>query len=339
MKRTFAVGTALLLASLVEPSARAQQTVRYRASEGETFSYILKSKMTLRSPGLDVTIRGESVYGFTCRNGAPSFEIEGKILREKFDMEMKIPMIGNLSGKVDTAKANPEPPENPMDLRRAIVYGFAVKHKARTGKPFTLVVGERGNLIRIRGLQSLLRQVLEAIDSDSAISPMLVPSLKQDVTEVKFRQSVEGFFLTFPEKAVKEGETWSWDTDRTMDDNSVLALRSTATLGKMKEGFVDFGVRSRLKKEGQEIKPRSENPVEKILSAKVETYKEDVEGLIDLSNGRPVFASYTVTYVAVLKMENALNGEIKERKSTLKLEVEQEYTPGLWEEKKEEKKE
>jgi len=317
----------LLLGTLAE-TAGAQQVLRYRVGEGETFTYTLKVKLELKSPGMRMELEGTTVYVFTARNGSAPFEIEGKIHRERFDLEMKIPMIGKISGKVDTAGEKPDPPENPMDFKRGIVYGLYVKHASRVGKSFTLIVGEQGEIIKIRGLNGLLDRVREALDADPAISPLMAPSLKRDLTPENFRQGLEPMFLALPGREVKKGDAWARDFDRTMDDQSVLELREKASLGKSTEGFADFTVEVRLRKENQKIHPVSDNPMMKIRSARAKSYSEDTEGLLDLATGRVIFVASAIEYHTVLETENPLTQEVRENRSRMKMEVEVDYAPG-----------
>jgi hypothetical protein len=174
----------------------------------------------------------------------------------------------------------------------------------------------------------LLDRVREVIDGDEAISPMMAPGLKRDLTPANFRRNIDGIFPAFPDKAVKTGESWSREFTRTMDDMSVLKLRETTTLGEVTEGFADFGHSVRLLKPGQEIKPVSENPVERIVSGVALIYKEDMEGLFDTSNGRPVFSAGVVEYVTELEVENSFTQEARKRKSRMKVKLELEYAPG-----------
>ncbi|MHC4599044.1 MAG: DUF6263 family protein [Planctomycetota bacterium] len=327
--RNVLLGSMTIVLLLAAPgAARGEHVLKFRAEDGETFTYTNKIDMELQSPGFSVKIKGTTVFAFTSRSSKAPFEIEGKIHRDIFDLQFEIPMIGKISGKVDTATKKPEAPENPMDFRGGMLYGLWVKHHARVGRPFTVVVGERGAIVRLRGVLPLLDRVREVIDDDEAISPMAAPGLKRDLTPANFRRLIEGIFIALPEKPVKVGDAWSRDSQRTMDDKSVLKLREKVSLGEVTEGFADFGVEVRLQKPGQKIEPISENPMERFVSAKAESYKEDMEGLLDMSNGRPVFAAGVVEYVTVLDVENTFTREVRKRKSKMKMKVELEYSPG-----------
>jgi hypothetical protein len=164
---------------------------------------------------------------------------------------------------------------------------------------------------------------------------MMALGLKRDLTPANFRQIIDGIFTVLPEKPVKTGDSWTREFQRTMDDKSVLKLREKTTLGEVTEGFADFGLEVRLQKPGQKIEPDSQNPMERIVSAVAESYKQDIEGLLDTSNGRPVFAAGVVEYVSVLDIENSFTQEKRKRKSRMKMKVELEYSPGPPEEEKE----
>ena len=147
MRKAMLGGLTIVLLLAAPGAVQGEHSLRFRAEDGETFSYTTKIDVELQSPGFTMKMKGTTVFAFTCRTSKAPFEIEGKIHRETFDLKLEIPMIGKISGRVDTAKKKPEAPENVMDFRRGMIYGLWVKHHARVGKPFTVVVGERGGII------------------------------------------------------------------------------------------------------------------------------------------------------------------------------------------------
>ncbi|MHC4777645.1 MAG: DUF6263 family protein [Planctomycetota bacterium] len=328
MKGTTLVVFLTLAAVAPAGALEAQHDLKFKAVEGEEFTYVTKLDLELQSPGFKMELKGKTVFAFKSLSSTSPYDIEGKIVRETIDLEFQIPMVGKISGKVDSSGEKPDPPENPMDFRRGILYGLHVKHAARVGKTFTVVVDEKKGIQRLRGIQNLLDTIKEVIDSDSAISPMMAPGLKRDLTPENFRQAIDGIFVALPEKPAKEGDVLERDYSRTMDDKSVLKLHEKLTLGAVEEGFADFSLEVRLQKNGQEIKPESDNPMEKILSGRAESYRDDTEGMLDISNGRVVFAAGEIEYKSVLKTENPINQEVRERKAKMKIKIEVEYAPG-----------
>ncbi len=325
MLRILSAAVALLLAAT---PALAQHDLRYRAKKNETFHCIVKVKASITLPDYKMAMSGKSIYAFTCISERAPLELEGRIHREILDISFDIPGIGKISSKVDTKGKKPAPPENLMDFKKAIPYGLYVKHTARVGKRFITVVGLQGEIRRLRDVQEIQDGAIEKIDNDPEINPILAGGLKRDLTVGIFRQNLEGIFPTLPTKIVKPGDSWTRNLSRTLDDGSVLELREKATLGEVNEGFANIGIEIRLKQKGQEIKPESQNPLEKILSGKAERYDQDMECLVDLSTGRTVFAAGVLESVIVTEVENTITGQTLTRKAQTKLDVEMEVAPG-----------
>jgi|GEM_PF-2902599 len=313
----------------------AQHTLRFRAEEGEQFTYTATVRIRMTG-GMDMTMDIETAYGFTCNSSAAPYDFEVEILREKVDMKMKIPMMGEMSGAVDSEGDAPPLPENPMDFKAAIPYGLYVKTRAKAGQTVALSVSDRGELMKIRGLRRLFEKVEEAVADDENIHPMMRAGLTRDLKPASFRRNLASLFLRLPDKPVKPDDSWSRTFDEVQDDNAELALEETVTLLKAEDGFGDYAAKVRLQEEEQEIHPESQSPMMKVISAVVKRYDGNEEGLVDLANGRILFSARSLEQVTVQETENPMNRQVRKTKVTFKIEAEIEHAPGIVRERAEE---
>lgn len=326
---------AALLLALASPS-RAEESLRYAPKAGETFGYVVKADVEMTSPGFSLKVHSRIVYEFTVEDDAEPFSLQGKIRREETKIDMNLGMLGEIKGTVDTAKERPPAPENPMDFRGLIPYGLHVKSTARIGRPFTVVVDAQGEIRKIRGVESILDRVREAVEGDETISPMMRPGLLQDVTAPGFERGVRAVFVPLPAEPVAPGASWSREFERTLDDKSVLRLRESVTFREMQDGMAALSLAVRPREEGQELQPQSSNPMMRILSAKVESYKEDTEALVDPATGRVFLSVGGMEFVQVQTTENPMTREKGEQKVKMITQAEVEYVPGGFEEGEEE---
>jgi hypothetical protein len=321
-----AILAAILLAA--SGAAGAQEPLRFRAREGEKYTYTVKSDLEIKNPGMPMKIRSETVYAFLCESGVSPYEFRVEILNEKVTLEFSIPVAGKIKGSIDTAAEKPSAPSNPLDLGRSVVYGLYTKHRAKVGRPFRLVVDDRGRIERMREVQSLLDAVKEALDGDRAVGALLAAPLKRDLTPEFFRQGLEGIFVFLPEAPVRKGDAWSREFERPLQDRSVLKLRESLTLGETAAGSAGFASEVRLVKPGQEIAPAPDAPFTKIRSATADVYALDTEGALDAATGRPLWAVSILEYSSTQEIENTLEGKVRKASSSFKGEISVEFAPG-----------
>ena len=319
--------TAVILLFTCAAAIAAEPPLRFSAQNGEEFHCTVTTDVDMRGVGFSMKDKLVTVYDFKCVSDAAPFEIATSIFREQFSLDMDIPFVGKIKGSIDPAGDRPQAPENPMDFGKMVPYGLFVMHAARVGKPFTLVVDERGTILRVRGAQAMLDKAIESIDADGLINPMMGQSLKQELSMQAFMDGIEGVFVNLPEGSAVEGTAWSREYDRTIRDKSVLKLSEKTTLGALSGNVAAFSQVTTLVKEGQEIKPEAP-PMTTIHSAKADKFRIDVEGAIDLATGRPLFSVSIMEFTATLSVQNPMEAKPREVKQILKAETTIEHAPG-----------
>lgn len=112
-----------------------------------------------------------------------------------------------------------DPDENPVNASL----------KAIIDQPFTARINHRGQLLSIEGVERIIENMLVQSQVDQAASEQYNNILKQSFGEENLNQNLQQFSPAFPTKAVKPGESWTYDLSATSAQVEFL-LHNTATL-------------------------------------------------------------------------------------------------------------
>ncbi len=199
-------------------------TLRYRWVKGDVLRYRLSGHSSTTTTGLpgmgDMTLDQDMTQ--VMRISVDEVAADGTAtLRQSIEsmrMEMTSP-----AGKsaIDSAAK-----DKPSDPRAAAMQAMI---SAMVGEPVTVVVAPTGAVTKVEGMSRLFEKVMKTMPQD----PMTAQALKEmqgSMGDDAIRSMFEQGFATFPDHAVKAGETWTGKFQIRNPAMGALTATRTSTL-------------------------------------------------------------------------------------------------------------
>ena len=283
MRRQFAKLACIVAVCAGMPAVAYGQggTLRYRWVEGEQMRYrqTQESSMTMSGlPGFDGAVVTQKMVQIM-RVTVEKVTADGSVtLRETFEsvrMEQNTPMGSTVFDS--TSPAKPDQPPSPVDSVMS----------AMIGESITLVLAPDGKVSKVEGMSRIMDKMFASLPQDP-LSSQVLGQLKASMSDESFGSAFGQTFATFPNRALKAGDTWS---DQAQANNPIAGRLTTATTYTVKS--IDSANGSTIARiaQAQTIKqeagPEAASPFSALgMTMKLGESKSQGEILFDITSGR-----------------------------------------------------
>lgn len=120
----------------------------------------------------------------------------------------------------------------------------AVGFAATAGKSFAMTMNQRGEVLTVTGVDSMIDQIFEEVSAQQPMNPQMRLTLKQQFGESSIKSSMTNLSNYYPEKPVKVGEHWEVVEDRKA--MTALHLETDYVLAKAEDGILTLGAKSEI---------------------------------------------------------------------------------------------
>ena len=168
-----------------------------------------------------------------------------KTIRTVFDRIQLKMEAGPMKVDVDTNEPQPDSAlniqQNPMGIMSSMFY-------AMKGKSFEMKINDRGEVVTVSGINELMNAMMNSLPGDESAKQAMTQMFQSQFNEESFKKMFAQSFNIFPDKPVKEGDTWT----KTMSMGGMVSGETT-TLYKVKDidgSTVDLDLSSDIKLSG-----------------------------------------------------------------------------------------
>ena len=224
--------TAMLLSLLLAAADEAKFDLRPHFAKGD----VHKMNVTLDQT-IEQTVQGHKQvirqvigigYTFTVTDVAADASASIGVRYESAMLGQKSPM-----GQVEYDSTKP-----PRDVPPA-ARGFA----AIVGQSFTIIVSSDAQVTRVKGLDALLKSVLEKLDLPEGPAKAANEKLvRQMLSEPNVKASVEGLLAVYPGRPIGVGDTWTQKSQ--VDSGFPLLMDTIFTLKTRHDGIASVAVKA-----------------------------------------------------------------------------------------------
>jgi len=218
-KRFFLLSAAIICTGLL---AQAQIKPTFNPVKGETYTYRIVSNQKINQ-----SFGGQSMN----INSVTEFLTEMKV-KEKTGNEVSVDYtykeillsVTNplMSIKVDTKKKD----DNASDMDKLI--GNMLD--CFIGKPIQVTLLQDGSVQSVSGYDAIMSEVQKILGSANAIQKQMANAFMQSFAEEGLKSSFEQMFKIYPDKEIKNGESWKIDLSLTLGAAMSSKVNNTYTL-------------------------------------------------------------------------------------------------------------
>ena len=223
---------------------QAQVKLSFNPVEGKTYSYRLTSEQsveqTINEQKIPVNILMDMLTEMNIKKNTED-GISVEYLYAEMVMDMSAPMMSVKFDSKNTA-------ENISESEKLISQFF----NGLIGKSMIIVFGTDGSVKSISGLDAILEEIQNNMDSNSPATQQVKNMFSQIFSEDIMKQSIEQSFKIYPEGEVKIGDSWNGDMLLSMAGIN-YNMKSTYTLKSIENNIALLDVTSVLNTKISEI--------------------------------------------------------------------------------------
>ena len=208
--------------------------LKFNLQKGKTYDYEIGWATELRSQGKTTTTTIGALFSMTvedAQNGVETMSVQCRRLK------MNVNQDGTDINDFDSDKPGPGG-DSEIELETLVRKVFS----GIIGKPFTLKVDDRGNVMELSGFEKNIDQEIESMHLDPEMQTYVEISMKGEFSDNSIKDMFSHAFNVFPAKKINEGDVWekSFSTSGKMsskysaaytaktirDDRSVITVKS-----------------------------------------------------------------------------------------------------------------
>jgi hypothetical protein len=316
----FRVGTlTCAVAILVGMSSAYGQdaTLRYRWVKGDEVRYRLSQQGTTTITGLpgvgEMTTDQSNVQVFHLT--VEDVTADGSAtLRQTFEsvrMELSSP-----AGKTVFDSGAGDKPTDPVGA------AIGTTMSAMIGESITIVLQPTGAVTRVEGMSRILDKVMKTLPQNPAMAQTM-SQLKGSMGDDAVRSLFEQSFVSFPDRAVKAGETWTGQFKMSNPMFGALTTTMTSTLKGVESGsgasIARITVMIAMAQD-----PQAPPSVLPGMTARIADSKGEGEILFDITKGRLQKSTFKSEMPVTMSMASPAGGEINSQmlvRNTITMEI------------------
>ena len=175
--------------------------LQFNLSNGKSYVYETAWNMDQTIMNQPSTVNISGVYGIEVLSEEAGIRTLKGVYRN-FKMYMK--MMG-MEIDVDTDKPNTPvagDENNPSTMVARVFSGIA-------GKTFTMKVDQEGKVIEVSGIEEMVKSMVDSMDFDANTKQQMQASLEDQFNEQSIKDAFAQAFYIFPNKKVKDGDSWT----------------------------------------------------------------------------------------------------------------------------------
>ena len=204
--------------------------------------------------------------------------------------------------------------------------GLAAKSQSfLIGKPFTLVISQRGEILEVEGVDRYLDEMLESLGSNPRVHQMM-QSIRGGMSGEAIRSLMQQAQVVLPEQPVKLGDVWSSTVDVSnpgMGEMTIAFDYDARSIGTRRDRrCLEIGVKA-----GFEFKSPDSGltPLAEMMGADAEVSVVNSSGegsyWVDVESGLLVESELNLTFETEVELTVRSSGESMKMKSTVEQQI------------------
>ena len=279
----------VLLAAIcvLSPAFSQSQKLEYKLKKGETYQQnaVVESMVKQTVMGQVVEISSSNIINMNItvlEENASGYKLSASI--KKMAVTTNIPSMG-------TSIVYSTEDDAPVT---ANTKGVSDILKGLKDTPFTMEMTRRGEVTTVQGINAIVTKMITAANLNDAESALLNQTMSQIMTDESYQAQMKQMMMTYPDKALKLGETWTQQskitTTMTLDVETTYKVQSIsekaivivaeAVIAAKEQGMEVSGVAAIVNMDGKQEGTITIDPTTGWIVSS--TAKQDVKGQIEV---------------------------------------------------------
>jgi hypothetical protein len=180
--------------------------LQFNLQKGKTYTYSMNMDMDSEVQGQSMKNQMEFAYTLEVLDDKDSVKTV-KTTYDRISMKMK---AGQMNIDFDT---NDPQKDSAADLQTNPMGVMSNMFYAMKGKSFEMSINNRGEVVKITGLNELRQAMMNSLGGNEQIQQTMGQAFKQQFNEENIKSSFSQALSIFPDKPVKAGDSWTKKTN------------------------------------------------------------------------------------------------------------------------------